>query len=166
MRKEIILTVGLPGSGKSHLRRERFSDSSKYAVFDDFKAGAVLNRSDFCSSQNYPDLITELKLGERSIVIADIDFCDRGSHLEAKKILEWWLKHLGSDYKIKSIFFKKEPGKCRRNLARNNGRDSDSRISMIEKYAPRYFPDALLAGGDEILDVYNGHQSYRGGTEE
>lgn len=155
MSREIILVVGLPGSGKSHLIEQRYLDDAKYARFDDFKANAVLNCSSFCFSRNYPEVIREIKLGEKHVVIADVDFCANESYLEAERVLEWWLKDLGSDYKIKSIFFRNEPGKCKRNLTKDNNPDIDSRISKVEEYTQQYFPNEMKTEGDEILEVYN-----------
>lgn len=155
MSKEIIIIVGLPGSGKSYLIKQRFSDNTKYIVFDDFKAGAVLDCSNFCFSRDYPEIIRQIKLGEKHIVIADIDFCTNESHLEAKRILEWWIKNLRLNYKVKSIFLKNDPEKCKKNLMKDSNRNIENRISMIEKYTQFYFPNDIIMEEDEILEVYN-----------
>lgn len=159
MSREIIIIIGLPGSGKSHLIKQRFSDNAKYIRFDDFKGGAVLDRSGFCFSRNYPEIIRQIKLGKKHIIISDIDFCVNESYLEAKRILKWWLKDLSIDYEIRSIFFQNEPEKCERNLMKDNNSDIDSRISMIETYTQLYFPNTMIAEGDEILEVHNDKQS-------
>ncbi len=148
MGKEITLLIGLPGSGKSYLIKQRFSNSTNYIVFDDFKAGAVLDCSSFCFSKHYPEIIGQIKLGGKHIIIADIDFCAADSYMEAKKILEWWIKGLKSNYKIKSIFFENDPLKCKSNLTRDN-----NRIFMVNNYTRFYSPNNMALKGDEILKV-------------
>lgn len=155
MSKEIIIIIGLPGSGKSYLIGQRYSDDTKYVPFDDFKGKAVLDCSSLCFSRNYPELIKQIKLGKKHVVIADIDFCAGESYLEAKRILEWWLKDSSLNYKIKSIFLQNEPEKCKGNLTKEDNCDINDRISKIEKYTNQYSPNEMKTEGDEILEVYN-----------
>lgn len=153
MTKELIIVVGLPGSGKSYLIKQRFSDNNKYIIFDDYKAGAVLDCSNFCFSRHYPELIRQMKQSEKDIVVTDIDFCDSEFYSNAKEILEWWIEKLNLNYRIRSKFLKNEPEKCRKNVMKDNKRDINSRISMIDKYSLKYNPANMKTSLDEILEV-------------
>lgn len=144
MNNKLILIVGLPGSGKSRLLKKQFSDSTKYRIFDDFKANAVIDCIDFTYSQNYPDIISEMKSSLRHIVISDIDFCNYKRYKRVIAILDWWIKNKGYSYCIKPIVFENDPAKCKNNVVKDKGRDMNSRIAMIQEYSRNYEPEKYV----------------------
>ncbi len=150
MKKKIILIVGLPGSGKSHLIQDRFSNKEKYIVFDDVQGRAVLDCPNFCFSRHYPKIIAELKLGEKDVVISDISFCEEPKFSNTKEILRWWIGDSNLDYEIQPIFFENSPEDCLANLESN----IENRSKMIHKFTIRYFPQQMVKTGDELISVY------------
>ena len=97
-----------------------------------------------------------MKDGSKNIVISDISFCEREKFNQAYQILNWWITEHHLDYKIKSVIFKNEPGKCIRNINRDNNRNNQARVKMVEKFSPNFNPDKMkLTDGDCILDVYD-----------
>lgn len=156
MKKEIIIIVGLPGSGKSHLIKDRFSEKERFVVFDDVQGGAVLDCPNFCFSRHYPRIVTEMILDHKSIVISDIGFCRRTSFLEVKSILTWWISEFKLNYEIHAILFENNPETCKSNIERLNGNNNASRLRMINKFTIEYDPQIMRNTNDEIAFVYKG----------
>jgi len=157
MTNELILVVGLPGSGKTHLLKHEFSDSTKYIIFDDVKANAVLNCSDFTYSQHYPDIINEMKSSTKHIVISDIDFCNYEKYKRIRDILNWWINEMKYRYSIKLIVFENAPDKCINNVEKQIGKDEKSRTNrkaMINRYSQIYDPIKYVENPNEILSIY------------
>jgi len=157
MNNELIIIVGLPGSGKTHKRKNEFSDSTKYRVFDDVKNKAVLGCGDFPYSQHYPDIINEMRASTKHIVISDIDFCNYQSYKRIRDILDWWINEKKYRYSIKLIVFENAPDKCRNNVAKQIGKDEKSkknRKAMINRYSPIYDPIKYVENSNEILSIH------------
>jgi tRNA uridine 5-carbamoylmethylation protein Kti12 len=153
---EIILIIGLPGSGKSTLIKNDYANETKFKVFDDFKSCAVLDCDNFAYSRYYPHLVKEIKEGSKNIVISDISFCEDKKFEEAYKILDWWITEFSFDYKIKLVIFKNEPAKCIKNIDRSNGRNKQKRIEMVKKFSPNFDPYRMKKTNDDcIIDVYD-----------
>jgi len=115
MYSDIILWVGLPGSGKTY-------NAQKYCdiVIDD-----ITDLSQLPSSE-------EIK-GKR-LGIADVNFCDKKIlHKAISKILEIYPSAM-----IDIYYFENDVDKCRANvLYRNDGRNVEGTILRFEKiYEP------------------------------
>jgi len=157
MTNELILVVGLPGSGKTHLLKHEFSDSTKFIIFDDVKKDSVFDCSDFTYSQYYPDIINEMKSSRKHIIIPDIDFCNYQSYKRIKAILAWWINEKKFKYSIKPVVFENAPDKCRNLIEKQIEKDEKSRmarIAMIKKYSPIYDPIKYVRNSNEILSIY------------
>ena len=96
-----ILIIGLPGSGKTFLIKEKFSNGD-YVVIDDPKDSLLIS-----------DMIS---VG-RDLVIADAHLCDKLVRNSALCSLS------AAGYEVSEIFFDNDPEKCKANIAfRNDGR--------------------------------------------
>jgi GTPase SAR1 family protein len=152
---KIILIVGLPGSGKSTLVKNSFSNSS-YKVFDDFNANAVVDNGEFTYSKYYPELIEAVKVASHDIVISDISFCKQPKFRSAIRILKWWVNELSSNYTIEAILFENEERKCINNVKKDTSRYINGRLQKIAELSPEYKPQILAGLVKSIIkDVHN-----------
>src|ERR1700686_4002088 len=92
MESEVVLLVGLPGSGKTTYLSQMLKDG--WLIFDDFKALAINDCSKFRNSQSFPKLIRALRDGRRCVV-ADINFCKTESREEAEHDLLGGVRSVG-----------------------------------------------------------------------
>jgi hypothetical protein len=153
---DIILIIGLPGSGKSILIQNEYAEKTAYSVFDDVMGNAILDCNNFTYSQHYPHIITEMKHGSKNIVISDISFCKYEKFNQAYQILNWWITKHHYDYKIKKIIFRNEPAKCIRNINRSNNRNNQKRVEMVKEFSQNFNPDRIKSTDDDcIIDVYD-----------
>jgi hypothetical protein len=152
--KEIIIIVGLPGSGKSYLIHNEYNDSSKNVVFDDLKAHSIFDNPEFTYNRNYPEIINEIKSANNNIVLSDIDFCCFNQFSSAKAILNWWINNFNNRYLITTIAYENSKAKCINNINKTNGRDRTSRIDMINKYSLVYNPEKYVENVNNIKEIY------------
>jgi hypothetical protein len=65
---KVVFIAGLPGCGKSHFILDNFP-SSEFAIFDDFKAGAVSFCLRFPYARGFVELIANLRGKKREAAI-------------------------------------------------------------------------------------------------
>lgn len=135
VRPEIVMLAGLPGCGKT-----RYLDDLRrrgWRVFDDFKAKAIDNSSQFDKSRQFENLVACLRAGHRCAV-ADIDFCKNESRAEAGNAL----RALLPDLEIRWCFFPLDERACEENI-RRRGRDSlEEDLRKLRDYSRVYsIPD-------------------------
>lgn len=95
---EVILIVGLPGSGKTHLAKKSYSD---YVLIDDPDAHFDLMGID----------------RDKDYVITDPHLCDPKNRAAAEKML----RRMG--FKVEFVYFENDEKKCLNNIKhRNDGR--------------------------------------------
>jgi GTPase SAR1 family protein len=146
---KIIIIVGLPGSGKTTFLNSEFGNHDNLIIFDDYKASAVLNCSDFTYSKNYPELINQICSAEKDIVISDISFCNFESFIQSKEIIEWWIEQSNNNYIIRIIIFENDPEKCIENVKKDTKkRNVDDRINKIKEFSPNFFPKKYIIDGE------------------
>lgn len=109
---KIILIVGLPGSGKTHLANTLSNESR---IFDD-----ITSIDDLPSNDNF--------------VIVDVNFCDSNILKKAIDILSDKFKY----HTIDIMYFENDPVKCRANveyrkLHQNDTRNVEGTIKRFEK---------------------------------
>lgn len=142
---EIILLVGLPGSGKTTLLSRMLADG--WLVFDDYKAHAFEDCSNFGSSTKFLPLIIALRAGLKCVV-ADIDFCETESREEAEGLL----RAIVPGVQLRRFFFENAPSACEANVRARNSPSHDDELKKIRDYSPRYeIPD----GSDVLLVAGN-----------
>ena len=152
---KLILIIGLPGSGKSHLMNGRFSDKKTYQPFDDVNKEAVLNENYLIYSQNYPKIIADIIKATKNIVISDISFCDYKKYEHAIKILKWWIEKTGDKYKIINLIFENNTKKAKENIKENIKRNVDNRLRAIDDFSKIYFPEKYRKDDYEFLLIIN-----------
>ena len=101
-------------------------------LFDDFKANAIDDNSDFSYARRLKELFSKLQDGILCIV-SDIDFCRVVARQEAEKCIlqkmpeveiEWW-------------FFANDPEACKRNIIQR-GRNIKTELNNVDRYARQY----------------------------
>ena len=108
---QIILIIGLPGSGKTYLANQL--------------SGVIID--DIISIDQLPDIVDKL-------IITDVNFCDASILEQAKEILRKCYK----DVEIKCIYFENNATAARKNIKRrNDGRNVEGTIRRFESiYKP------------------------------
>ncbi len=152
--KNIIIIIGLPGSGKSYLIKNKYNNTSTHAIFDDVKDDAVLNTGCFSYSKDYPCIISEMEKSKKNIIISDISFCEYEQYEQAKNILNWWIEKRGFNYRIINIVFKNQPCRCKNNINKNKNRNNQNRKKDLEKFSECYNPkDYINNSNDKMRNV-------------
>lgn len=127
----IILVIGLPGSGKTYYCNNL--DSSRFNVFDDIETLDNLPATD----------------DQRILVLSSPRFCYPG-------ILRLCKEYLLKQYDgcvIECIYFENAPAKCLKNVVyRNDGRRVENTITSMSKYykIPSGIIPLIIWQGDEI----------------
>ncbi len=147
--KELILIIGLPGSGKTTYVRSHFSDNSRYVVFDDANAIPALNSDTSAETSDFPNIVREMQVGRKSIVVCSIDFCRKEIFREALAALKKWNDDKSLGYNMRCLFFENSAEKCRRNTER----EMNSRYKMIRKYESLYDPYEMRVPFCENVDL-------------
>lgn len=145
MKTEIILIVGLPGSGKSHYIKG-LTEQDNFSVFDDFYSKAEESKIE--SSVYYDDLIEILDKGGKCI-ISDIVFCQKNRLDEIKKFIN---ENCKVEFDLKIHFFKNDPENCRKNIIKRGVEKINGEISFIESNGKNYL---IGEDADKIIDVYS-----------
>lgn len=132
----IILIVGLPGSGKSHLA-DRINDDNngKFTIINDPK--------DFKEIEN---------LINSDLIITDPQLCFEKNRQRALEKI----KSLNPDCKIEWIFFKNDPDKC---LTNSEVRNRASVISFkptkkVESFIKNFSQYYTIPEGSFVIDVW------------
>ena len=128
---EIILLAGLPGSGKTTLLRQMLADG--WLAFDDYKAEALEDCSQFGSSRKFLPLIIALRAGLKCVV-ADIDFCKTESREEAEDLLSAIVPNIQRRWR----FFENDPSACEKNVRSRNSPSRDIELKKLREYSASY----------------------------
>ena len=138
MDGELVLVAGLPGCGKTTYLCQKCREG--WLAFDDFKAQAFENCSQFQSSRKLHSLLVALQDGLRCIV-ADIAFCDDSCRIEAETVLRTEMPNL----KLRWEFFANDRIACEANVRRRNSAGLQHDLECLAKYFPAYrIPDGAL----------------------
>lgn len=127
----VILLAGLPGCGKTTLLCQMRRDG--WLVFDDFKANAFDNSSEFRKSRKFRTLMAALSDGLRCVV-ADIDFCKTESRAEAQRVLMTDTP----DVKIDWRFFANDLVACEANIRHRNRASIRQDLTKLHEYSAVY----------------------------
>lgn len=155
---DIIVIIGLPGSGKTTSIDKQYRNCCDYVIFDDMKRHAIEDKRDFVYSRYYPEIVNIIKNESMNIVISDIDFCNLNKLQEAVDILKFWLKESKSNYNIKGKIFRNNLEQCKKNLQKDNSNNMKDKLRKAKKYSTTYEPEKIKDKLDEaqINEVYSG----------
>jgi hypothetical protein len=131
MSAEIILLVGLPGSGKTTYMGARQEEG--WSIFDDFKANSYNHSPVFGHSRKYDALLAALRKGQKCLV-ADIDFCKASSRREAEAALRTQIP----DIVPKWLFFENDFFACQANLTRRASPSIEENLRALHGYGTSY----------------------------
>lgn len=135
---EVIVVVGLPGSGKSTLMRSLRKQATGM-VSDDFMRlippSPTRREPTMTDSLDYPRLVRDLRRGKRCVV-SDVIFCDALMRAQ----LESALRHDVENFEIVWEYFEKNLKACERNARRRARKDSlKLEIALIRHLGRKYF---------------------------
>ena len=145
---KIIIVIGLPGSGKTHYIKNKFSSNKSILICEDYykNSGGI-----FADSEYYYDVINALK-ENREIIISDIIFCQKGRLAKFINILEGLSKSLGVKIDLDFIYFENNPECCKKNVIKRNREErTDIEMSFIEKVSPKY----KIPKGEKMVPVFD-----------
>ncbi len=111
--QEVILIIGLPGSGKStlieHYKSHPFIN---YKIYDDWITWTHDDQNkEFIADVNYKELLETLNQGT-STIISGIEFCNN----EFLHKSEYYLKTQFPNLNIKRVYFENDPQKSESNI--------------------------------------------------
>lgn len=129
---KLVIIVGLPGSGKSHLVRTLASDIKGIAI-EDFMYHSNGGSTRFDHSRHFKELVRCLAR-KRDCVIADIAFCLGPFRAEAERAIRAAVPHVVLEWR----YFANSPKQCLANLgSRGPRRIADARHYIV-KFGPLY----------------------------
>ncbi len=127
MNQEIIIIIGLPGSGKSTYLAQKYINE---IVFDDFHK---YNKKLFEESIYYSDFLAALQK-EKKIVLSDISYCrsEKLNNIENK------IRELKNNVNITKIYFENNPKLCKKNVLYRDRKSAGLEIKLINKLSQKY----------------------------
>lgn len=130
--QEIIVIVGLPGSGKSTYIEQNFEG---VFVCDDYhKSGG----GSFETSVYYKDLVRTLAQGNNA-VISDIAYCKDELLEETASGLLTLIGRLKINPRIKYLYFENDPDACKENIMRRKREGRVEReLAFVDETSSRY----------------------------
>jgi tRNA splicing ligase len=131
MSEDVILLAGLPGCGKTTHLCQMCRDG--WLAFDDFKANAFDDCSEFGKSRKFRALISALRDGLKCAV-ADIDFCKTKSREEAVSVLLAEIPGV----KIAWRFFVNDPSVCEENIRSRKRPSLQIDLKKLHEYSKIY----------------------------
>lgn len=137
---KLIVVVGLPGSGKSHLIRQRQAECPGVCV-QDFMANSHGHSHRFTDSRHYGDLVRDLRAG-KDCVIADIAYCDTWSRVEVEGVIRQDVPGVTIEWQ----FFENDPARCEANVEWRGRSNAPEEKKKIRELARKYHipPDASV----------------------
>ncbi|MHB0865355.1 MAG: hypothetical protein ACYC1Y_00380 [Minisyncoccota bacterium] len=135
MNKRLVVVIGLPASGKSHLLTSWKENGSVGWVCEDFHANAHNNSTEVEDSIFWEPLIKQLNQGV-SCAVADIAFCDQG------RLQEFVDKMLNcvTDMSIEHYYFENNKQACIENAKRRARANLVSELKKIDELSTIYVP--------------------------
>lgn len=128
---KIVMIVGLPGSGKTHL-----GDKMRIPFFDDF---SLIGKEDFLKA------IGNFNIPK--IAVADVFLCREKDRIAAEK----WLKETFPDVELEWIFFENSPEKCYKNVERRIKEGDGRKVQGLIKILSECYS---IPDGVETIKVY------------
>lgn len=130
--KKVILIIGLPGSGKTHLGEEHAATGGVF--LDDLSMVGGLEK-------------LEANLHHDLIIIADVFLCQPNARTAA---LAWLAKHI-PEHTVEMIFFANDKEKCYTNVRRRTEAGDTRAVDNMIEYMSKYYE---IPEGVEIKEVY------------
>jgi len=147
---EIVILIGLPGSGKTTYIKNVLNKDKKYKVFDDFYSNAhesmIKTRGHIRSSRYYSELMKILSTGGKCI-ISDIIFCQSKKLNELKDFIN---KESRLGFDLKTFCFENNFEECKKNVIRRGVNKIHNELKFIEDNENQYSQN----NADKVLNVY------------
>ncbi len=127
MKQEIIIVIGLPGSGKSTYLTQKYINE---IVFDDYHK---YGKKSFEDSIYYSDFLKALQ-NEKNIVLSDISYC------RSEKLNEIGnkIKKLKENINITKVYFENNSKFCKKNVLYRNRKSARLEIKLIDRLSQGY----------------------------
>lgn len=134
MSQEIIIVVGLPGSGKTtYMSQSNFND---YIKFDNIFAHPD-GTSKFLETVN----------DGKSAIVSDIQFCKSST-------LQKFISKIPEGIVVNYHYFSNNPAQCKKNAITRNGRHLVQQLDFIDSHTANYNPIDPYSVWGEIDRIY------------
>lgn len=144
MNKKLIIVIGLPASGKTHLLRCWKTKNIVGWTCEDFHANARNNSTEVVDSIFLEPLIKQLNQGV-SCAVADIAFCD----LTRLQFFKDYIISRVPNVNIEHYYFENNKQACIENAERRGRANLEGEIKKIRELSVIYIPP-LNAKSNEV----------------
>ena len=146
MSPELLIIVGLPGSGKTIFLKSLLKEGRIADYCDDYEYGPIKDVAPALSPED-KRLLAGLERGEKW-AIADTRYCDSNERIKVVKEFKKKFPELS----IKFMYFENNPDLCVQNATIREGILPRHQINLIYYYTSMYH----IPRNAKVMEVYSG----------